>query len=272
MKYCDDCGEVDEAKLFKIVRNNKLIISSICYTCREIKRKNTMLKTYGVPHNSHFPDYLEKRKATWVKNYGTDHPMHSKAIKDQMRNKSIATYGTDHPMQNKCVQDKYKKAILDLYGVDNVSQVKTIKDKAEISRVETCRSYGVENVMHISNVFRKSQQTLSHDYVLPSGLTVKVRGNESKIINYLLNLVNEEDIVFSSMSDIPEIWYTENNIRHRYYPDFYIPKLNWFIEALTNSYTQNGLSYSTKRNACLDLGFKFNFAWYNKKDNNVILS
>jgi len=64
------------------------------------------------------------------------------------------------------------------------------------------------------------------------------------------------------MKLVPEIWYIgEDNKKHRYYTDIYIPKDNLIIEVKsTRTYNVDLEKNIRKETRCKELGYKFQFA------------
>lgn len=64
------------------------------------RRKNGMLKKYGVDHNMKMESSLNKRIETYIKNYGVDNPNKSKQIRDKTRktNESNGIWQTQEEM------------------------------------------------------------------------------------------------------------------------------------------------------------------------------
>lgn len=52
------------------------------------RRKDGMMKKYGVDHNMKTSSSLAKRQQTYINNYGVDHPLKSKEIIDSIRQKN----------------------------------------------------------------------------------------------------------------------------------------------------------------------------------------
>jgi hypothetical protein len=71
------------------------------------------------------------------------------------------------------------------------------------------------------------------EFTLPiTRRTIEVQPNEKLAIQDILRCgdVKEEDILVSS-TDMPEMYYTGiDGLRHRYYPDIYIKRLNVLVE------------------------------------------
>lgn len=103
----------------------------------------------------------------------------------------------------------------------------------------------------------KPQKNRHKRYTLPSGKVIILQGYEGMCLDYIFkhNILLETDIIY----DPPTIYYTLNNIRHRYYPDFYIPKYNTILE-VKSRYTlkiQGEDKQKAKERACIDLGYKY---------------
>ena len=102
------------------------------------------------------------------------------------------------------------------------------------------------------------------DYMLPSGKIVKIQGYEDKAITFLLNKkYNESDLIISDkeiFQHIGPVYYLHNNKKHRYIPDIFIKSENKIIEVKSPwSYKLHFEINQIKKNACLELNFKFDF-------------
>ena len=135
----------------------------------------------------------------------------------------------------------------------------------------TCFSkYGVEFPMQNSNSFLKQQKNgkTLRPFVFKSGTEVMVRGYEPKALKYLEDNKYTEDSIIINLKLMPKIWYNEDNIKHRYYPDIYIPKENLIIEVKsTFTYNRHLGKNLLKRQACLDAGYNFKFMIFDKDGN-----
>ena len=105
-------------------------------------------------------------------------------------------------------------------------------------------------------------------FVFKSGTEVMVRGYEPKALKYLEDNKYTEDSIIINLKLMPKIWYNEDNIKHRYYPDIYIPKENLIIEVKsTFTYNRHLGKNLLKRQACLDAGYNFEFMIFDKDGN-----
>ena len=64
---------------------------------------------------------------------------------------------------------------------------------------------------------------------MPSGIIVNLQGFEPQALDILLQTYSEADILINK-KNMPPIWYELNGKKHRYFPDFYIPKDHLIVE------------------------------------------
>lgn len=135
----------------------------------------------------------------------------------------------------------------------------------------TCMaSYGVEFPMQNNNSFNKQQKNAKtlRPYMFNSGVSVMVRGYEPKALKCLEeNNYTEPDLIVD-LKLMPKIWYMQDNIKHRYYPDIYVPTENLIIEVKsTFTYNRQLEKNLLKRQACLDAGYDFKFMIFDNNGN-----
>jgi hypothetical protein len=166
------------------------------------------------------------------------------------------------------IKVKREETNLIRHGNKNANRVFKIKLKAK----NTClKKYGVDNPMKLKKISSKSFLCRKSpvpktsfkwkNYKLPSGLIIKVQGRENLLLNKLLKSFNEKDLRIHK--NVPTITYLDTNGKmRRYFPDVYVPRLNWIFEAKCN-YTWNP-NEETRKNNILKfkevkkLGFKYN--------------
>ena len=97
------------------------------------------------------------------------------------------------------------------------------------------------------------------DYILPSGKIIKVQGYEPQALDYLLENIYLENEIITQKRNIPTIQYfTLDDKKHKYYPDFYIPKDNLIIEVKSTWTWKCKLQKNLlKIKATIDAGYKF---------------
>lgn len=210
-----------DAKLRKTVEENRKISN---------KRKNTYLQNTGYQHQLQNPLVKNKIKETCVERYGVENPFQSEKIIKIIKEKRT-------PSKEKIRIGKCKKTWLKKYGVENPLQNPLVADK-------------------IISGYKNSW----HDYTLPSGKVIKLQGYEKYGLDLLFETYKEKDILYKR-SKMPEIWYVGiDNKKHRYYPDFYIPKDNLIIEVKGRYTYKADLDKNLlKRKATEQKGFNFLF-------------
>jgi hypothetical protein len=252
------------------------------------KSKQTCIEKYGVKNPSQSQEVRDKFKQTCIDKYGVENPSQSQEVRDKFKQTCIDKYGVKNPSQTQEVRDKFKQTCIKKYGVEHSSQSQEVKNKSK----QTCiKKYGVEHQFQSQEVIDKSKQTcikkygveyhmqnaissekaLQKSYNLkefnfPCGNSIQVQGYEPFLLK---NLVEEgytyEDII-TKRSETPVIWYENNNKKHRYYCDIYIPKINTIYEVksiYTNDVAKEKISLT--KQACIDAGYLFELYVYDKK-------
>jgi len=118
----------------------------------------------------------------------------------------------------------------------------------------------------ITNMFR------SKEYIFPSGNIIKIQGYEHFAVNDLLlnETIYENDIITGS-SNVPSIWYTdENGKKRRHYVDIYIPSKNLCIEVKSTwTFTLHNNRILLKQSSGKALGYKYEIWIYDYKGNKI---
>ena len=171
----------------------------------EAVKRFEMLNMYRLPYceGCSLKKATERSKATLMKKYGVDNPGQSEEIKIKINESYIKNYGM-HPLKT---------------------------DKVKSKRVNTClEKYGGHPNQNI-DVQIKSEANSYHykDYMLPSGNLVKYQGYENTAIDELVQLYEEDDIGIGR-SNIPIIKYNIGDVKHVYFPDFFIKSEKKIIE------------------------------------------
>lgn len=173
---------------------------------------------------------------------------------------------------NKCIPKK-KKTCLEKYGVENIFMTQQCKDgrkKFDLKNPEHRHNLMYRDGIHIMQIaecFEKSSKIRWKKYIYPSGNIVNIQGYEDKAIDNLLLIYSEEEIIIKR-KEMPSFYYfSEDNKRHRYYPDLWIPKDNLIIEVKSNwTYDREVKRNLLKRQSVLDAGYKFEFMIYIMKE------
>jgi len=232
----------------------------IHYDKRELKTKCTNLKLYGVDNAFKCEDKRKKYKQTMISVYGADHNFKVEEIVNKRNETWDKKYG-GNPFKNTEIKNKIKTTLLSLYNEDNISKVQEYKDK----KISTCmKNCGVESPAHVTDIHEKQQKYRWKDYKMPSGKIIKLQGYENIFLDEYFKEGNKEETIIYQRKLIPRIWYyTEDGKKHRYFPDFYIPKDNLIIEVKSNWTMKKYLEKNLlKEQACIDSGYKYKFKIY----------
>jgi hypothetical protein len=141
----------------------------------------------------------------------------------------------------------------------------------EIKILNLIEKYGVRNVMHIPEVVQKAMKNAYKKkvYTFQSGNEVLCQGYENYCIDELIRLGIKEEEICMQLTDgrnAPIIGYIFSGTDRKYYPDFYIPHLNLIIEVKSDFTFDIAIDKNfTKRMACIDQGYQFQFWIYNNK-------
>jgi len=228
--------------------------------CRKHGQFISNIKKYGVEMPFQSKNIHKKIKETCIKKYGMDNPMKvsSIAIKVSNTRKMFTIEQKEHYLK------KRAETWLNIYGVENIFEnVAYIEEKV-------LEKYGVRNVAQCVDIALKKDahpKSKYYDYIWKDGRQSRLQGYEYIVLNELEQKGYTFDDIKTSKSDMPKIWYNgEDNKKHRYYPDFFIPQQNIIIE-VKSPYTLN-YNYSTnmlKAKAALDMGFDFKLEVRTKK-------
>lgn len=143
-------------------------------------------------------------------------------------------------------------------------------------RIKTClKKYGVEHAMQNAEISerisKKSRQW--KDYTFPCGTQVRYQGYENFAYDDLVQQGYSCNELVTSRRLVPEIWYMNNDKKHRYYVDIYIPSINKMIEV------KSTWTYKKKKEdniipkaiECIKQGFEYEIWVYDGKKNKEII-
>ena len=189
--------------------------------------------------------------------YGVKNVSQRDEIKLKIKETYQEKYGYDHPMKSTEVREKHKVTCLEKFGVENASMLPEIQEKINQTNL---KKFGVKRPMQSPTVFDKMQKTayVTKNYIWSTGEISIVQGYEPIVLKELEdNGYLFEDILTAS-KDMPEIYYQLDGKKHRYFPDFYIPKDNLIIE-VKSDYTLNAQwdKNQAKFEATKALGYDF---------------
>ena len=220
--YCPVCN-----KPLKYYRKHKWAAhcSTKCSSLdKEVQRKleNTCLKKYNV-----------KRPANLDTNcFKTNNPQKNKIIQEKTKQTCLRKYGVEYSWNSK----SQKETLIKKYGVDNIRKSEYFKEKSKQTKFE---KYGDENYNNrekfkitctekygVDNYTKTNQYKCSIDWELRN-----YKSNITKRNNGTFNKSKPEDIVYKLLIEKYDNvirQYTDN--RYPFNCDFYIPKLDLFIE------------------------------------------
>jgi hypothetical protein len=236
---------------------------------KEIKEKSkkTCLEKYGVEFCLQNKEVREKGKETNLKLYGVENPFQNEIIKQQIKFTCLNKYGVEHHLKLDEFKEKQKETCLERYKVENPLQNKEIKEKQE----KTClEKYGVKNVSHNSDIVDKISKNAykRKEIVKSNGEIIYLQGYEPQAYKILIEIYKEDEIITSNKLKPEILWKDSEDKKHRYFPDFYIPKDNLIIE-IKSIYTytldskQEKIEKTTK--AVKELGYKYEIWILNQK-------
>lgn len=243
---CDICGDEKEVKYNNycgyISKNSNGIYT--CKICNLEQRKKTCLEIYGVDNVSKNENVKKKVKKSMIEN-GTDFGFRSQSYKKTL----MKNYGVTNPSMSKEIQLKKEETCFKNFGVINPFQSSIIKNKMGDTLM---KKYGVRYPAQSYEIHRKQQS----GYILKhhdNGLYY--RGSyELDFIEYcILNEIEIEN--FKGTID-----YFFDGKNRKYFPDFFIKKLNMVIE-IKSSYTYDceKEQNEAKKEATINNGFDFKF-------------
>ena len=270
--YCNSCTKNNKIKKQKqtFIKNYGVENPNKIKDIRE-KIKITNLEKYGMEHSFQSEMIKNKIKQSCLEKYGVENPLQNKDIMKKLKNTCLEKYGTECASNNKIIRTKIKQTILEKYGVEYASQNKNIREKIKNTNL---KNWGVENPSQNAEISEKASNNSykSKSYTFPSGKIIKCQGYEPFAFRDLVNLkINETDII-NKRTDVPEIWFTDdNNKKHRYYVDIYVPSQNKCIEVKSYyTYKNNEKVNLLKKLAVKNAGYNFEFWLYDCKGNRVV--
>ncbi len=137
------------------------------------KKKETMLRKYGVENPMQIEGIKEKIKQTNLKKYGCENPQQNKQIREKTKQTNLKKYGVEYPIQSNEIKEKIKNTMLSTYNCINPMQVDIFKEKA----IETnLKKYGVPFIFQSDEFKEKRIQTNLIKY----GVEYPTQSNEIK--------------------------------------------------------------------------------------------
>jgi len=266
--YCNECSEEKRQNKTKETNLDKYGVEFTLQNpeTRE-KGKKTMLNNTGFDHPSKVPQ-IQNKKIEKINNRNKEHPEILAEIQEKIYNKWEQKYGVRHVFQSEEIKKKSTETIREKYGVDNVSQSEEIKQK----KINKCmENFGVSFPNQNEEIFNRviKNSFNKKEYTLPNGNIVKVQGYEPLALDELFSNGYQEDNIIIQFNPIE---YEFNNSKHYYFADIFIKNENKIIEVKSTYTMEKDYDKNiAKWEACVNLGYEFEFWIYdNKKDKTIL--
>jgi uncharacterized protein YjhX (UPF0386 family) len=205
--------------------------------------RQACLEKHGTEYITQTENFKNKIKSKFLEKYGVKNPYQADEVKEKIKQTNLEKYGVLIPLQNEEVKKKFKATCLERYGVEYISQNKEIKEKMKNtwkiksqdeknkiirkSKKTKLERYGDENYHNADKMMQTCLET-NHNF------NFSYRGNyqgfhydsswELSFIKYCIK--NDIQIERNKKGFI--YWFEDK--KHKYYPDFYLPEVDLFIE------------------------------------------
>lgn len=164
-----------------------------------------------------------------------------------------------------CRKEKIKATFQTKHGVDHYSQTQEYKDKMIKASME---SYGVPHFAQAQEIHDKimNSRFKRKTYTFSSGETIKYQGYENMAIDELLSEGCSVSDIIEGKKNLPEVWYSWEGKKCRYFPDLYIKSKSLIVE-VKSEYTFKIEEEQTfhKAWACVHSGYNVEIRIYDKK-------
>lgn len=160
-----------------------------------------------------------KNEELFMKKYGVKNPMCVDLIKKKLKNSFLEKYGVENPSYNKNVLEKRKQTCLKHYGVECSFQSEEIKEK---SKQTLLKKYGVEYISQ--SQIKKDLFYQNKDIILKKIFDTKRKNDSFK------KSIQEDKIYELLIQKYPNTIRQYKSELYPFYCDFYIPKLDLYIE------------------------------------------
>lgn len=220
--------------------NQRMRVKFRCSCGVETSKRFEMLNNYGYPYcdECSLKKKAQKCEETCLEKYGVSNASKLPENIKKINNTFIEKYG-GHPKTTENVQKKWVATCLERYG-GHPNQNVEVQAKSEKS------SFAYK------------------DYMMPSGTIVKYQGYENLALDELVKLYDEEDIKVGR-TIFPTITYHIDEVKHVYFPDFYIKSENKIIEVKSEWTLQLYRAHiEEKAKATIHSGYKFEIWVYDR--------
>lgn len=172
------------------------------------KRKQTLLKKYGVENISQIKEVKEKKKVTLLENYGVDNPQKAREIQEKTKQTNIAKYGVSSPAKSQEVKEKTRQTNIERHGTDWVTQSDSFKVKASETKLA---KYGYEHASQAAEIKNKTRETNLEKYGKPTKLQLHL-SDEAIKAKEDLNTLKELNKTLSCVEIAEKLGYSKCHI------------------------------------------------------------
>ena len=259
---CVECGTQWKPKYYGLstqsFNKNKFCSNKCTANNVEVKQKkiDTYLELTGFEYPAQNPAVIEKQRENYFEKTGYYHHMQNPEVVSEIQQYNFEKTGCYDPLNSKASHEKRVLTLIERTSFGNPMQNSETVKKAQDTLFErTGFKYALQN----PESFQKSQKIRYKTLILPSNKEIKFQGYENVAILELIKTFSEEDLELVG-ENIPTIWYAMDGKKRRYYPDIYISSKNLIIEVKSTwTYNQHYERNQLKRQACIDLGYEFEF-------------
>lgn len=156
------------------------------------KKKQTLLKNYGVDNPMDSDEIKNKIKKTNLERYGVENPFASDEIKKKIKESNLERYGVEWSCQAESVKQKKIQTNLRKYGVEFYSQTKESKDRIKETHL---KKYGVEHMFQSPEIKERIRQTNIRKYGVPNPIVLPEYRRNKLEANFKKALKNHPDLL-----------------------------------------------------------------------------
>jgi len=225
---CQNCGEFFELseKQFKIRQIKNRLLCKICdYKDRQQKIKSTCKIKYGCTCALGSPIVRAKAEETCKEKYGTAHPFvfGSKEYDEVIKQK----YNVTNVAKLNFVVRKREETLKSRTGHKHALQVEEYWEKAE----KTCKE------RHGKSLQECTLGTVSKNKVVFQG----IRFDSLWEVSYYIFCKHHNIDIIRNQGEYFFEYLGHDKRMHKYYPDFYLPSQNKFVEIKSEFFLKNGI-------------------------------
>lgn len=227
---------------------------------------NTKIKKEYINDNTKLQQEIQRyiNETTKLKQELINNIDETTKLKEEIRelHKENNNFGTEEELNEHINQSDItlKDKLIDIYIKVN----KKVKDKLNMDKLKKSINKLIEKQFKSYNFTYKK-------YIMPSGKLVNYQGYENIALDELLKQYNEDEII-SIRQSVPSIQYIQNNKKHYYYPDIFIPKDNLIIEVKsTYTYKLHLIKNILKALSVRKNGYNFELWIYDKNKEKIVI-